>query len=222
MLSLLLEVAGHRLAIAARDVVEVIPAIPLQRPPHCPLQVAGFCVYRGHVVPVVDLCQILSGKPSGSNLSSRILIVQVSVELTDSSTDRVTAPENFAENAANTATSMAVHGPSTQTRSQRLGIQCERVTQLEEVRWQPELFAGLSAAAGVQLGGVQAAGEQLVQRVDVAHLLHQATWQAVFGGRVQGSTVSGPAAVRPTTAGGFASAEFVQSATPGSSQGACP
>ncbi|MBD2596515.1 chemotaxis protein CheW [Nostoc spongiaeforme FACHB-130] len=75
MLMLLFKVGNERYAIASSEVVEVIPLIALNNLPHTPEYLAGVFNYRGFIVPVVDLCQLMLGKSCGDNLSTRIILV---------------------------------------------------------------------------------------------------------------------------------------------------
>lgn len=67
--------AGDRFGLSCADVVEVLPAIPLQRVPHAPACVAGLFSYRGAVTPVVDLGLLLGSSRSRPALSTRMVLV---------------------------------------------------------------------------------------------------------------------------------------------------
>lgn len=75
MLMLLLNIGNERYAIESRQVVEVIPLVLLKTLPHQPECIAGIFNYRGRIVPVIDLCQLMRGKPSREYLSTRIVLV---------------------------------------------------------------------------------------------------------------------------------------------------
>ncbi|MBD2496105.1 chemotaxis protein CheW [Nostoc sp. FACHB-280] len=75
MLMLLFKIGNERYAIASQEIVEVIPLLVLKNLPHTPEYLAGVFSYRGHVVPVIDLCQLMRGKTCGNNLSTRIILV---------------------------------------------------------------------------------------------------------------------------------------------------
>ena len=59
----------------SKDVVEVIPRVSLRPAVNLPSYVSGLFNYRGVVVPVIDLCLLIQNRPSGQNLSSRIIMV---------------------------------------------------------------------------------------------------------------------------------------------------
>ncbi|HEY4177783.1 MAG TPA: chemotaxis protein CheW [Kofleriaceae bacterium] len=76
MLSLALSVGEDRFALGCADVVEVIPRVELRSIPHAPAFVPGLFTYRGAIVPVIDLCQLIRQSACPSKLSSRIIIVK--------------------------------------------------------------------------------------------------------------------------------------------------
>lgn len=76
VLLLLFSAGGPLYAMESRDVVEVIPRVSLRPVVNLPSHVAGVFNYRGVVVPVIDLCVLIQNRPSGQNLSSRIIMVR--------------------------------------------------------------------------------------------------------------------------------------------------
>lgn len=75
---LLLLAAGSQLyAIDSEQVVEVIPRVMLRpvsgAPPHRP----GVFNFRGRVVPVLDVSQLIAGETCAAHLSSRIIMVRL-------------------------------------------------------------------------------------------------------------------------------------------------
>ncbi len=75
MLYLLFELGKNRFAIEAQRVVEVLPLLQLSKVPHAPNGVAGFFNYRGTMVPVIDLCELLAGKSASNRFSTRIILI---------------------------------------------------------------------------------------------------------------------------------------------------
>ena len=76
MLYLLLQLGPDRYAIAAREVIEILPLVEFKRVPHAPAEVAGLFTFRGNTVPAIDLSQLALGTPARARLSTRILLVQ--------------------------------------------------------------------------------------------------------------------------------------------------
>jgi chemotaxis-related protein WspB len=76
---LLFQVGNQRYAIDACVVTEVIPAVPLRPVPGTAAPVAGLLDYRGHVVPVVDLCRLFGEGSCPSLMSSRIAVCDLVV-----------------------------------------------------------------------------------------------------------------------------------------------
>lgn len=76
MVALLFEVGGQRYGLDVAQVVKVLPYVRLHKLPHVPEYVAGVFRYRDAMVPVIDLSQLIRGKPVGALLSTRIILVQ--------------------------------------------------------------------------------------------------------------------------------------------------
>lgn len=76
MLFLLLQLGSDRYAVAAREVIEILPLVAFKQVPHAPPEVAGLFTFRGSSVAAIDLCQLALGVPARARLSTRILLVQ--------------------------------------------------------------------------------------------------------------------------------------------------
>jgi chemotaxis-related protein WspB len=76
MLVLTFEAGGERLALDVRSVVEVVPRVRLRPLAGAPSWLSGAFVYRGTVVPVVDLNQLAGAGECPTHLSSRIILVR--------------------------------------------------------------------------------------------------------------------------------------------------
>jgi len=74
MLLLLFNVGAERYGLDSSRVIEVVPAVPLRSVPQAPAYVAGLFRYRGRIVPVIDLCALLGGRPAGQLMSTRIIL----------------------------------------------------------------------------------------------------------------------------------------------------
>ncbi|MDP8244357.1 MAG: chemotaxis protein CheW [Candidatus Hinthialibacter antarcticus] len=107
MLMLLFSIGANRYALAARDVIEVIPLVKFRSLPKAPPGVAGVFNYRGLVAPAVDMRRALEGVASQSLFSTRILIVNAAKDgepqplglIVECASDAVDLPENEAQSA---------------------------------------------------------------------------------------------------------------------------
>lgn len=75
-LLLLLAVAEQLYAIDTQAVVEVIPQVILRPVPGAPAHQSGVFNFRGRVVPVMDVTQLIAGRPCAGHLSSRIIMIR--------------------------------------------------------------------------------------------------------------------------------------------------
>lgn len=75
MLFLQFKINGNGYILEAKDIIEIVPYANLQLIPQAPAYLAGLLNYRGDTVPVVDICFLMSDKPSESKLSTRIALV---------------------------------------------------------------------------------------------------------------------------------------------------
>ena len=75
MLYLLFSLGTQRYAVPAKRVVEVLPLVEVRQIPRSPAGVAGLFNYRGQLVPLIDLCELVVGLPAIPWLSTRILLV---------------------------------------------------------------------------------------------------------------------------------------------------
>jgi len=76
MLALIFEVNGQKYGLDATQILEVLPAVPLRLLSRVPEYVAGVFRYRGMMVPVIDLSQLIGGKPAAALMSTRIVLVR--------------------------------------------------------------------------------------------------------------------------------------------------
>ncbi|HEY3787846.1 MAG TPA: chemotaxis protein CheW, partial [Urbifossiella sp.] len=75
MLALTFQIGADRLAIDVRRIRRVVPRLRLSPAPAASTALAGAFVYRGHVVPVVDLYRLAGAGECPPHLSSRIILV---------------------------------------------------------------------------------------------------------------------------------------------------
>src|SRR5258707_289829 len=75
MLALTFQIGADRVAIDVRRVRRVVPRVRLAPAPAGARGLAGSFVYRGRVVPVLDLHRLAGAGDCPSHLSSRIILV---------------------------------------------------------------------------------------------------------------------------------------------------
>jgi chemotaxis-related protein WspB len=75
MLVLAFQIGSERMALDVRRVREVVPLVRLQPVAGSPAWLAGVFVYRGQIVPVVDLHRLAGGTECPRQLSTRIILV---------------------------------------------------------------------------------------------------------------------------------------------------
>ena len=66
-------------AMKCDRVMEIAPTIELKEMPHAPEYFAGLFNYRGIIVPIVDLRQLIQGEVCQNRLSTRIILINYSI-----------------------------------------------------------------------------------------------------------------------------------------------
>ena len=77
---LVFQLADERYALDVQQVAEVLPLLNLKRIPQAPTGVAGLFDYRGTPVPVIDLSEVILGRPAQRSLSTRIVLAHFTDE----------------------------------------------------------------------------------------------------------------------------------------------
>jgi chemotaxis-related protein WspB len=75
MLALTFQVGSERVAVDVRRVREVVPRVRLTPVSGGPAWISGLFVYRGKVVPVIDLHRLTGAGECPPHLSSRVMLV---------------------------------------------------------------------------------------------------------------------------------------------------
>ena len=78
MLRVLFQMGEARYALDSRDVHEVVPLVRFRTIPGAPDYVCGVFLYRGRVVPVIDLSRLAGAAPARLLMSTRIILVKLS------------------------------------------------------------------------------------------------------------------------------------------------
>jgi len=74
VLFLVLRLGDDRYVLNTGQISEILPMVQLKRIPQAPPGVAGAFNYRGVPVPVVDLVQLMLGRPAKTQLSTRLIL----------------------------------------------------------------------------------------------------------------------------------------------------
>jgi len=75
MLLLLFHLGSQQYALAAKQIIEILPLTTINAISRTPDYIAGLLDYRGRPVPIIDLCQLTNGNDYRRVLSSRIVLV---------------------------------------------------------------------------------------------------------------------------------------------------
>ena len=73
MLVLTFQIGSTCLALDVRRIHEVVPLVRLQRVECAPTWLVGVFIYRGRVVPVIDLHRVIGAGECLPNLSTRLM-----------------------------------------------------------------------------------------------------------------------------------------------------
>ena len=74
-LFLVFYIGNERYALAATDVVEVLPRLPLKPIAHAPSWVAGVFAHRDRMIPVIDISAMTFGTEAVARTSTRLVLV---------------------------------------------------------------------------------------------------------------------------------------------------
>jgi len=80
MLLLLFKIGEGYFAMAASQIKEIVPRVALTTIPGAPDYTAGLMDYRGILVPVIDLSGLATGTPSAHKNTTRIILVDYTLE----------------------------------------------------------------------------------------------------------------------------------------------
>jgi chemotaxis-related protein WspB len=157
MLFLLFQLNDERYALDAARIVEVLPLLPVKAIPHAPRGVRGVFSYHATPVPVIDLSELILGRPAERRLTTRIVLIQNPSAAGESSRSaRADAP------------------------SRLLGLITERVT--ETVQLDPAQFnpCGIDSRSAPYLGQVVHRSPGFIQQILTDKLLTGAVRDALF------------------------------------------
>lgn len=84
MLFLQFQIGDQRYALESAHIAAVLPWVDVRPLPQAAPGVAGVLDYRGSPVPVIDLSQLVLGRPAERRLSTRIVLVHYHVAVEES------------------------------------------------------------------------------------------------------------------------------------------
>jgi chemotaxis-related protein WspB len=143
MLFLLFQLGSDRYALAAEDVVEVLPLIALKQLPQAPKGITGLLNYRGQPVPVLDLSLLALGQPAAQRVSTRLLIMRCTI-----------------------------HEPKGMAVQKFLGLLVERATETIAKEPSDFVPAGVETPGARYLGPVAPDPRGFIQRIELDVLLN--------------------------------------------------
>jgi chemotaxis-related protein WspB len=157
MLLLTFTAGPNRYAIDVARIVEIVPRVELRSVPHAPSYFAGLLGYRGHVVPVIDLCLLLDKAPCRDCLSTRIILVR------DAPDDHNQSMPDRGDFGKDNGGSQPDPGRS----SNLLGLIAERVSDLTDAQPEQVMPVPVSMPEAPYLGAVVQTDQGIVQLIAV-------------------------------------------------------
>lgn len=146
MLFLLFELDGERYALDAREIAHVLPLAPVRPFPGTPAYIAGVIDHEGAPVPVVDLPMLALGRPARTLMSTRLVLVYLRDEGSES-----------------------VHADTAPPR--RLALLLEGATRTQPMAAERFAEGGIATPDARWLGPIARDEHGYVQWVKVQHLL---------------------------------------------------
>lgn len=150
MLFLMFQLGSDRYALAANEVVEVLPLIALKQIPQAPAGVAGLLNYHGQPVPVLDLSLLALGVPAARRVSTRLLIARCPVPEAGGGAEKL------------------------------LGLMVERATEAITKEPSDFVPAGIDSPRTRYLGPVAPDARGFIQRIELGVLLNDELRAALF------------------------------------------
>jgi chemotaxis-related protein WspB len=140
-LFLKIQIGGEGYLLDAARIVRVLPLTDIKRIPHAPAAIAGCFDYQGTVVPLIDLTELVLGRPAPRHLSTRVILVPFG----------------------------PAKGPG--GRNNLLGLMAEKATETIRIDPSQFTAAGVTADVAPYMGSVKSVDGRMLQQIDVARLL---------------------------------------------------
>ena len=146
MLTLLFNLGKDTFAVDSARVVEVIPRINLKKLARSSAHIAGVFDYRGRIVPVVDLCQLICGTDCKESLSTRIILFKIKTGGTS-------------------------EGSGSGSGEEIIGLMAEKVTETRKMSPDDFRFTGVRNETHPYLGEISTSKNDMIQFIRVENLL---------------------------------------------------
>ncbi len=75
MLCLSFNIDEDIFGISVKNIIEIIPLVKIKKVPHSPESLIGLINYRGDIIPLFDISEIIKSRKSKYLLSTRIIIL---------------------------------------------------------------------------------------------------------------------------------------------------
>jgi chemotaxis-related protein WspB len=162
MLMLLFYLDTERYALNSKQVIEVAPLVELKKQPHTPNYVAGVFNYRGQIVPVIDLCQLIQGRACHAHLSTRIILVNY-----------LSNPLSNGKTISSSAGRVDPHAELLAPHPFTLGLMAERVVETVNVAETDLVDARIRVETAPYLGQMVLDQRGMIQCIQIENLLTQ-------------------------------------------------
>ncbi|MBM0745596.1 chemotaxis protein CheW (plasmid) [Phormidium sp. CLA17] len=174
MLMLLFCLENERYALESKQIVEIVPLVEIKKLPHAPDYISGVFNYRGQIVPILDLCQLIQGRPCHTHLSTRIILVNYFHTLTPEKATAETAATNLLLESQNRAEVTSKQPVSI------LGLMAEQVVETLNKPEAEFVDAGVSVKTAPYLGKMIMDAQGMIQCVRIEYLLPEAERSTLF------------------------------------------
>ena len=157
MLLLTFTVGPNQYAIDVVRIIEVVPRVELRQISHATVALSGLLDYRGNIVPVIDLGQLLGEAACRDRLSTRVILVNDAPDdLFGSDHKREDLHEHSADSRLDSKRNLNL-----------LGLVAESVSDLTSARPEQVLPAPVSLPETPYLGAIVQTDRGLVQLIMV-------------------------------------------------------
>jgi len=175
MLALTFQIGDERLALDVRHIREVVPRVQLRRVSGSPDWLAGVFVYRGDVVPVIDLHR-LAGAECPPHLSSRIILAPLSTH------HHPSPPHPYPSPPGGEGKEVRGEGQTRWPEGQErfIGLLATQVDVARDLRREGQPVPSMRGADQADFGAVYATSQGVFRFLELDRLLPKAAWQQLL------------------------------------------